>query len=130
MKTVLLGVVAALALTSLPVVHAQDSSVSIQAPRAYSYHYQGEEFRPYRNTYLLEDGQKIAFSQRYNTIKAVLADGSSVRIYATSPTTFVSDAGVSFTFQADGDGLTITNYNKLPLAGNAAAKPIMMAARR
>ena len=130
MKTVLLGVVAALALTSLPVVHAQDSSVSIQAPRVSTYYYQGEEFRPYRNTYMLEDGQKIAFNQRYNTITAVLADGSSMRIYATSQTTFVSDSGVKFTFQADGEALTISNYNKLPLAASASAKPIMMAARR
>ncbi len=131
MKNVLLGVVAAFAITSLPVVvHAQDSSVSIQAPRVSTYHYQGEELRPYRHTYLLEDGQKIAFKQRYNTFTAVLEDGSNVRIYATSPTTFVSDSGVNFKFQADGEALTITNYDKLPLAANVMARPIMMAARR
>ena len=130
MKTVLLGVVAALALTALPVVHAQDSSVDVPAPRVTRFHMQGEEFRPYRNTYLLENGQRIAFKQRLSMLYTQLADGAYVRIYATSPTTFVSDSGVSFAFDDAGEELTISDFQKLPLAAVAPGKSIVMASRR
>jgi hypothetical protein len=127
MKTILLGVVAALALTSLPAVHAEDSSVNIQSPRASRYFLQEGDFRPYRNSYQLTNGQKIVFKQHYSLLYAQLADGAYVRIYATSPTNFMTDSGVHFTFRDEGENLTISDFQKLPLAANVPANGVMVA---
>lgn len=130
MKTILLGAAAALAFASLPGAHAQDSSVDIKAPHTARYHMHGEDFRPYRNIYLLQNGQQIAFKQTFSMLYTQLADGARVRIYATSPTTFVSDSGVRFAFDNDGEAVTISDFQKLPLAIVASDKPIVMASRR
>lgn len=119
MKTIFLGVVAALALTVLPAVHAEDTRVSIKAPQVSHvphYYMAGEEFRPYRNTYLLQNGQKITFKQRVSRLYAVLDEGEWVRIYATSPKTFVADSGAHFEFREEGEEVAISDFQLLPLA--------------
>lgn len=116
MKTILLGAVAALALTSLPAVHAEDTSVAIKAPPVHRYYLSGEEFRPYRNTYLLENGQKITFKQRVSKLYAQLEDGAYTPIYAVAPTTFVTVDGTRFQFRDEGDTVAISDFQKLPLA--------------
>jgi hypothetical protein len=133
MKTILLGVVAALALTSLPVVHADDS-VSVPAARATRYYMDASEFRSFSNRYALQDGQEIAFKQNMASRYVLLDDGKYVRIYATSPTTFVTDSGVRFEFRDEGETVAITGYDKLPLAANVASRApangIMVASAR
>jgi hypothetical protein len=129
MKTILLGVVAALALTSLPAVHAQDASVSVNAARTTQYQMQPDEFSPYRNTYKLENGQKISFDNEQNRLYAKLDAGRPVRIYATSKTSFVTEDGTRFDFHEDGEGLAISDFQKMRWASTTPASKVMMARR-
>ncbi|MRW92537.1 gel scht [Duganella sp. FT80W] len=130
MKSILLGVVAALALTSLPAVHAEDSSVSIQAPRIARYYMDPVEFRTYSNTYQLENGQTINFRQRMTMMYTQLEDGRSVRIYAVSPKAFVTETGVRIEFRDEGETVAITDFQKLPMAKVQGSGTIVMAAAR
>lgn len=129
MKTILLGVVAALALTSLPVVHADDS-VHIERPHATRYHMDASEFRSFSNRYALTNGQEVAFKQTMSQRYVQLDDGQYVRIYATSPKTFVTDSGVRFEFRDEGETVAITDFARLPLAKVNGNSTLMMAARR
>ncbi|MRW87733.1 gel scht [Pseudoduganella sp. FT26W] len=129
MKTILLGVVTALALSSLPAAYAQDTSVSVSAARAAQYQMQPDEFLPYHNTYLLENGQKISFDNRLTKLYATLGNARPVRIYATSQTSFVTDDGTRFEFHDGGDALAISDFQKMHLAKNVPANGIMMARR-
>jgi hypothetical protein len=129
MKTLLLGVVAALALSSLPAAYADDTTISVSAARAQQYQMQPDEFTPFRNTYVLQNGQRISFDNRLTKLYASLDKGRPVRIYATSQTSFVTEAGVRFDFKDDGDQLSINDFQKMPLAHNAPANGLMMARR-
>lgn len=129
MKSTLIGVVAALALTTFSFAHAEDSSVSVSAQRAQHYQMQPDEFSPYRNTYMLQNGQRISFDNRLTKLYATLDKGRPVRIYAISQTSFVTEAGVQFDFQNDGSDIAIADFQKLPLARNAPANGLMMARR-
>jgi hypothetical protein len=130
MKTILLGVVAALALTSLPVVHAEENtSVKVDAPRPARRYMSPDDFRLFVNKYQLENGQTIVFKQRIMQKYAQLADGDYVRIYAVGANSFVTDSGVRFDFVDEGDTVHISDFQKLPLAKNTAPNGIMMARR-
>ncbi|NYE61981.1 hypothetical protein FHW58_003188 [Duganella sp. 1224] len=129
MKSTMIGVVAALVLTTFSAAHAGDTSVSVSAPRAQQYQMQPDEFSPYRNTYKLANGQRISFDNRLTKLYATLDKGRPVRIYAISQTSFMTDAGVRFDFQDDGDGIAISDFQKLPLAQNVPANGIMVARR-
>jgi hypothetical protein len=130
MKSTLIGVVAALALSTFSVAHADDSSVSVPAARALHYQMQPDEFRPYHNTYMLANGQRISFENKLTKLYATLDRGRPVRIYATSQNTFVTDAGVRFDFQDDGENIAISDFQKLPRARAAADGTTIMVARR
>jgi hypothetical protein len=129
MKTILLGVVAALALSSLPAAYADDSTVSVSAARAQQYQMQPDEFSAFRNTYVLQNGQRIAFDNRLTKLYVSLDKGRPLRIYATSPTSFVTENGARFDFHEEGEELAISDFQKLPLARNAPANGLMMARR-
>lgn len=129
MKTILLGVVAALALTSLPVVHAEDT-VNIERPRVTRYHMDASEFRSFANRYALSNGQQLAFKQAMTSRYVQLDDGEFQRIYATSPKTFVTESGVRFEFRDEGDTVAVTDFAKLPLAKAGIGKDLVMASRR
>ncbi|MYM33856.1 gel scht [Duganella sp. FT94W] len=130
MKTILLSVVAALTLTALPAVHADDS-VDVKAPRVTKrYMMDQSEFRQYANRYQLQNGQQLSFKQVMTMRYAILDDGQYVRIYPTSAKTFVSDDGVRFEFRDEGETVAITDFAKLPMAKVVAGSPLMMAARR
>jgi hypothetical protein len=130
MKSTLIGVVAALALTTFSAAHADDTSVSVSAARAQHYQMQPDEFSPYRNTYKLENGQRIAFENRLTKLYATLDKGRPVRIYAISQNSFETETGVRFDFQDDGDGISITDFQKLPLARTLPGSNGIMMARR
>lgn len=129
MKTILLGVVAALSLTSLPVVHAQDS-VNIERPRIQRFYMDASEFRAFTNRYALNNGQEVVFKQMTSSRYVQLDDGQYVRIYATSPKTFVTESGVRFEFRDGGETVAITDFARLPLAKAGAGSDLMMASRR
>nr|WP_315258651.1 gel scht [uncultured Duganella sp.] len=129
MKTILLGVVAALSLTALPVVHAQDS-VNIERPRVQRYHMDASEFRDFANRYALSNGQEVVFKRMISSHYVQLDDGQYVRIYPTSRKSFVTDSGVRFEFRDEGETVAITDFARLPLAKTGAGSNLMMAARR
>jgi hypothetical protein len=130
MKTILLGVVAALALTSLPAVHAEDR-VDVKAARTPArYFMAASEFRQFSNRYELQNGQQVVFKQFMTQRYVTLDDGQQLRIYATSPKTFVTESGVRFEFRDDGENLAITDFAKLPLAKAGSADGMVMAAAR
>lgn len=129
MKNTLLAVAAALTLSALPVVHAQDS-VNIERPRIQHYYMDASEFRSLANRYALTNGQQVVFKQMINLRYVQLDDGAYVRIYATSPKTFVTDSGVRFEFREGDETLAITDFAKLPLAKVMPGNELMMASRR
>lgn len=129
MKTILLGVVASLALTSLPVVHAEDT-VNIERPRATRYFMDPAEFRSYANLYELSNGQHLAFKQVMTARYVKLDDGQYLRIHATSPKTFVTDSGVRFEFRDEGETVAVTDFARLPLAKAGSGKELVLASRR
>lgn len=130
MKTILLGAVAALALTSVPAAYADDSSVNVHAPRIHRYYMDPQEFRAYSATYMLENGQTISFRQRMSLMYTQLEDGKSVRIYAVSPKAFVTETGVRIEFRDEGETVAITDFQKLPMARVQGSGSIVMAAAR
>ncbi|MYM25614.1 gel scht [Duganella sp. FT135W] len=130
MKTILAGVVAALALSSLTIAHADDLSVKInKTATPQRYHLQEADFHDFKNTYLLEDGQKVTFSARMNQYYTQLGDGDRERIYAVSPTAFVTERGARIEFREKGDTVGISNFEKLSTAGNLPANTVVMARR-
>jgi hypothetical protein len=129
MKTILAGVAAALALSSLTAVHAEDMSVQIKPPALQRYHLLEQDFHDFKSTYQLENGQQITFSARMNHYYTQLQDGEKVRIYAVSPTAFVTASGARIEFREKGDTVGISNFEKLSVAGNLPANTIVMARR-
>lgn len=128
MKAILSGLAAALALTSMSAVHAQDHSVQIKPAR--TFHFMAEDFTDFKKTYLLENGEQIAFSNRMNSFYTQLGDGERVRIYPVTRTVFVTDSGARIEFREQGETVGIANFEKLSLAGNVPANTMMMAAAR
>lgn len=131
MKTTLLSIAAALALTAVSAVHAEDQSVRVnaQAKASHGYHLMQEDFHDFKNTYQLANGQKVAFSQRMARFYTQLNGGDRVEIFAVSPTAFVTDAGTRIEFREGGESVGISNFEKLPLAGHLPANTIVMASR-
>ncbi|MYM29955.1 gel scht [Duganella sp. CY15W] len=127
MKTILAGIAASLALTSLSVAHAADYSVQVKSPQRY--HLVEQDFYNFKNTYQLTNGQKIAFSARMDHYYAQLDNGERIRIYPVSRTAFVTDSGARFEFLDQGETVGIASFEKLPLAGNLPANTMVMAHR-
>lgn len=129
MKTILAGIAAAFALSSLTLAHAEDMSVQIKSPALQRYHLQEQDFHDFKNTYQLENGQQISFSARMNHYYTQLQDGEKVRIYAVSPTAFVTDSGARIEFREKGEVVGISNFEKLSVAGKLPANTMVMARR-
>jgi hypothetical protein len=128
MKATLSGIAAALVLTSMSAAHAQDPSVHIKS--AHSYHLMAEDFHDFKKTYLLENGDKVAFSARMNHFYTQLGDGERVQIYPVSRTVFVTDSGARIEFREQGETVGIANVEKLSLASNLPANTTMMASAK
>jgi len=129
MKTILAGIATALALSSLSVAYAGDPSVQIKSATPQRYLLQEADFHDFKNTYLLENGQTVSFSARMNHYFTQLGDGDRERIYAISPTAFVTERGARIEFREKGDTVGISNFEKLSTAGNLPANTVVMARR-
>lgn len=129
MKTILAGIAAALALSSLPVVHAEDMSVQIKPPALQRYHLLEQDFHDFKSTYQLENGQQVTFSSRMNHYFSQVDDGERVRIYAISPTAFVTASGARIEFREKGETVGIANFEKLATNSKLPANTIVMARR-
>jgi hypothetical protein len=128
MKATLSGLAAALVLTSMSAAHAQDHSVQIKS--AHTYHLAAEDFHDFKKTYLLENGDQLAFSARMNRFYTQLGDGERTQIYPVSRTVFVTDGGARIEFRDQGETVAVANAEKLSLASGMPANTTMMAAAR
>ena len=122
---------AALALTSLTsmtAAHAEERSVHITAKPARYYVAPGD-FADFRNAYELTNGQILRFTQSGNQFYTQLDEGERVRIFASSPTAFVTEAGTRIVFTEQGETVGISNFEKLPMAAKLPANTMMVARR-
>jgi hypothetical protein len=129
MKTILIGIAASLALSSLSIAHADDLSVQITSKSPQRYHMVEQDFHDFKSTYQLENGQQVTFSARMNHYYTQLDDGDRVRIYPVSRSAFVTDAGARFEFRDKGETVGIANFEKLSVAGKLPANTLVMARR-
>ena len=128
MKTTLFSIAAALALSSMSVAHAQDSSVQIKASTGH-YYLAPNEFADFKKTYELTNGQFLQFTQNGTSYYTQLDKGERVRIFAVSPTVFVTEAGTRISFTDQGETVGLSNFEKLPMAAKLPANTMMMARR-
>lgn len=126
MKTTLFGVVAALALATVPAAHADDTSVQIKGGIS-RVHLLAGDFTAYRNAYQLTNGQVLTFSQRMTRYYAQLDDGQRVEIFPVALDKFVTASGTRFEFR-DADNVGVANFARLPLA-KAIGETIVVAHR-
>lgn len=129
MKTILAGVAAALALSSLSLAYADDMSVHIKQQPLQRYHLLEGDFHDFKGTYLLENGQEIVFSARRNIYYTRLGNGERVRIYAVSRNAFETESGAHIEFRDKGETVGIGNFEKLDGAGKLPANTMVMARR-
>ncbi|USX20217.1 gel scht [Oxalobacteraceae bacterium OTU3REALA1] len=127
-KTLFSIAAAALVLTSMSAAHADDSSVQIKAKPARYYVTPGE-FADFKNAYQLTNGQILQFTQNGNHYYTQIDKGQRVRIFASSPTEFVTEAGTRIVFTEEGQTVGISNFEKLPMAAKLPANTMMMARR-
>jgi hypothetical protein len=128
MKTTLSSIAAALVLSSMSLAHAADTSVHIKAAPG-SYHMMQEDFHDYKKSYQLTNGQVVEFSQRMAHYYTQLNHGDRVEIFPVAKGVFVTDAGTRFEFRDEAETIGISNFEKLPLAGNLPANTMMLARR-
>lgn len=130
MKTILAGVAASLALSSLmTVAHADQTSVEITSKSPQRYHMLEDEFYNFKSVYGLENGQHIRFTSVMGRFYTQLDNGQRVRIYPVSRTAFVTENGASIEFREQGETLGIANFEKLSPASQLAANTSMTARR-
>lgn len=129
MKKILIGIAASLALASLSTVHAAEPSVQIKSKSPQRYHMVEEDFFNYKNTYQLDNGQRIAFSARMSTFYTQLDGGAKQRIYPVSPRAFVTENGTRFEFREQGETVGIANFEKLSPDSHMAANTTVTARR-
>lgn len=133
MKTTLLAVAAALALTSLSTTafaapqDAKTEAVRITASSGFKI--KPQEFQDYAYTYRLSNDDKIKFSQRVAHYYAEVSNGKKTELFAVAPGVFVTSAGARVEFQDEGDSVTITNFERLPMAKTLPANTSMVATR-
>jgi len=133
MKTTLLAVAAALVLTSLSataVAAPQDgknASVQIKAPDGFKFKVQ--DFQDYAYTYRLSNDDDIHFSQRVAHYYAEIRGQNKTEMFAVAPGVFVTAAGTRIEFQDDGYAVTISNYERLPMAQALPANTTVVAGR-
>ncbi|MEV4783412.1 gel scht [Burkholderia sp. LMU1-1-1.1] len=127
-KTLFSIAAAALVLTSMSAARADDSSVQIKAKPARYYVTPGE-FADFKNAYQLTNGQVLRFTQSGNHYYTQIDKGQRVRIFAASPTEFVTEEGTRIVFSDEAQTVGISNFEKLPMAAKLPANTMMMARR-
>lgn len=135
MKTTLLSVAVAAALSVAVIVPAAaqsaagdagSESVKVSAAR---YHIEPQEFQDYLYSYQLDNGETVKFTRRVGRFYTEVKGNARVEIYAAGPGEFVTDSGARIRFADDGNTLTITNYERLPMAARLPASTLMVARR-
>lgn len=106
---------------------AQADSVQIKAPQ--TMRLAPGEFDEYAASYLLSNGQRIAFSQRGQRYFARLDGERGMEILPRARDVFVTAAGARVEFSDKGNAITIRNYERLVTSVALPADTVMMASR-
>lgn len=133
MKTTLLAVVAAFALTSFTssaFAAPQDAKTeSVQIKASNGYKMMPDDFVEYAHTYQLSNDAKVRFSQRVAHYYVEVSGGKKTEMFAVAPGVFETTSGVRVEFQDDGFNVAIENYERLPMAQALPANTRVMASR-
>lgn len=132
MKTTLLSIAVAAALSITALAHAappDNESVKITAPVVSDFKLKSHEFSDYLYSYALSNGEKMKFTQKVAHYYAEIKGQKKVEIFAVAPGEFVTQAGTRISFQDDGAGLTIDNYERLPMTAQLPANTTVVATR-
>ncbi|MYM25613.1 gel scht [Duganella sp. FT135W] len=132
MKTTLLRVAVAAALSIIAVAHAADpdnESVKISAPSAADFKFKPQDFQEYLYTYALSNGEKLTFTQTAARYYAQIKGEQKVEIFPVASGQFVTHAGTRIAFANEGDDLSISNYERLPMTAQLPADTTVVALR-
>lgn len=129
MKTILFSIAAALAISSMSVAQAQDTSIPIQAEPA-RHTVMQEDFADLTDAYKLANGQILKFTENGGRYFTQLDKGKRVELSALSRGEFVTADGAKLIFSDDGHTVGVDNFEKLPMAAKLPANTTMMMARR
>ncbi|GJI97666.1 hypothetical protein RugamoR57_43840 [Duganella caerulea] len=135
MKTTLLSLAVAAALSfaatagaapDATATSAASESVKISASR---YHMEPQEFQDYQSAYHLSNGETMSFTRQVGRFYAEIKGQPRVEIYAVGPAEFITRTGSHMSFADDGDTLTVSNYERLPMAAKLPANTTVLARR-
>lgn len=132
MKTTLLSlaVAAALSIAGVASAAAPDAapgeSVKISANR---YHMEPQEFQDFQSAYHLSNGETMRFTRQVGRFYTEIKGQPRVEIYAVGPAEFVTRTGSRMSFAEHGDALTVSNFERLPMAAKLPANTTVMATR-
>ncbi len=128
MKNLAAGAAAFALLCSASALAGDDLTVRVPAPA--SYHMQRSEFRDFAYTYDLSNGKSIAFTQSRRQFFAQLEGEPRAEMFPLAAGVMITAAGARIEFNSDGSGVTIRNYEKLPMAVAPAGSHITVVASR
>jgi hypothetical protein len=129
MKTTLLSLAVAAALSATSFAHAADAGESVKINAPAGYHIEPQQFADYEYAYQLSNGDQVRFTRKVGVFYTAVKGSPKVRIFPTGPGQFVTSSGTKMTFTEDGDTVTINNYERLPMASRLPANTIVVATR-
>jgi len=135
MKTTLLSLAVAAALSLAAVANAAPASASAEAASesvkisAARYHMEPQQFLDYQSSYHLSNGDTMRFTRQVGRFYTEIQGQPRVEIFAVGPAEFITRAGSRMVFEAEGDALTVSNYERLPMTAQLPANTIVMAKR-
>jgi len=128
MKTLAASAAAFALLCSASALAGDELTVRVPAPG--SYQMQRSEFRDYAYTYDLSNGKSIQFTQFRRQFYAQLDGEERAEMYPVAEGVLMTAAGTRIEFNRDGSGVTIRNYEKLPMAVAPTGSNITVVASR
>ena len=103
--------------------------LTVRVPATASYQMNRNEFRDYAYTYELSNGKSIRFSQFGSHFYAQLEGEARAEMFPVAGGALVTGSGARIEFSRDGAGVTIRNYEKLPMAVAPTGSNITLASR-
>ncbi len=134
MKTTLLSLAVAAAwsiaavASAAPAAAAEAASESIKIS-ATRYHMEPQEFSDYQSSYRLNNGDTIRFTRQVGRFYTEIQGQARAEIFALGPAEFITRNGSRMVFDEQGDSLTVSNYERLPMTAQLPANTIVMAKR-
>ncbi len=135
MKTTLLSLAVAAALSIAAVASAAPASASAEVASesvkisAARYHMEPQQFLDYQSSYQLSNGETMRFTRQVGRFYTEIKGQARVEIFAVGPAEFITRNGSRMVFDDEGDSLTVSNYERLPMTAQLPANTIVMAKR-